>query len=124
MSNCDTVRGLLAAFNAHDIDRVVSFFADDAVYHNIPTRAVHGVDAIRTSISSYASPADVIDWQLLAIAETDDGTVLTERLDCFDFGDKRVELPVMGSFELVDGKITAWRDYFDLAQFQSQMPGA
>jgi limonene-1,2-epoxide hydrolase len=29
----------------------------------------------------------------------------------------------MGSFELEDGQITAWRDYFDMAQFQRQLPG-
>lgn len=121
MSNSDTIRNFLAAFNAQDIDRVVSFFADDAVYHNIPTQPVHGSDAIRTSISAYASPADAIDWQLLAIGEAEDGTVLTERLDRVDFGGSWVELPVMGAFELAEGKITAWRDYFDLAQFQSQM---
>ena len=31
--------------------------------------------------------------------------------------DRTVSLPVMGVFELADGKITAWRDYFDMAQF-------
>ena len=25
----------------------------------------------------------------------------------------------MGTFEVVDGKITAWRDYFDMNQFMS-----
>jgi limonene-1,2-epoxide hydrolase len=30
----------------------------------------------------------------------------------------------MGAFELEDGKIRAWRDYFDLAQFTKQMPGS
>jgi limonene-1,2-epoxide hydrolase len=123
MSNSDTIRDFLAAFNAHDIDRVVSFFAEDAVYHNMPTQPVHGVDAIRTSISGYATPADAIDWQLLTIAESQDGTVLTERLDRFDFGGRWVELPVMGAFELAGDKITAWRDYFDMAQFRSRMSG-
>ena len=33
-----------------------------------------------------------------------------------------IELPVMGTFEGVDGKIAAWRDYFDLNQFMSQLP--
>ena len=28
----------------------------------------------------------------------------------------------MGTFEVDDGKITAWRDYFDMNQFMSQMP--
>jgi limonene-1,2-epoxide hydrolase len=28
----------------------------------------------------------------------------------------------MGTFEVDDGKITAWRDYFDMNQFMSQLP--
>jgi limonene-1,2-epoxide hydrolase len=34
-----------------------------------------------------------------------------------------VEVKVMGVFELRDGKIAAWRDYFDLAGFQKSMSG-
>ena len=50
------------------------------------------------------------------------GVVLTERVDRFTIGDKRIELPVMGAFEVDgQGKITAWRDYFDMAQFTKQM---
>ncbi len=30
-------------------------------------------------------------------------------------------LPVMGTFEIIEGKINAWRDYFDPSQFTSQM---
>ena len=33
------------------------------------------------------------------------------------YGHATVSLPVMGTFEVHDGKITAWRDYFDLDQF-------
>ncbi len=32
-------------------------------------------------------------------------------------GGKVIELPVMGVYEFVDGKISAWRDYFDMAPF-------
>jgi len=49
-------------------------------------------------------------------------TVLTERIDRFTIGGKRVELPVMGAFEVAsDGKICAWRDYFDMQQFMKQL---
>jgi limonene-1,2-epoxide hydrolase len=35
---------------------------------------------------------------------------------------KKVELPVMGSFEVTpEGKISAWRDYFDMNQFTQQV---
>ena len=37
------------------------------------------------------------------------------------FGDKRIALPVMGTFELDNGKIARWRDYFDLRDFENQM---
>ena len=35
-----------------------------------------------------------------------------------------VELPVMGTFEVADDRITAWRDYFDMNQFQTQFQAA
>jgi limonene-1,2-epoxide hydrolase len=48
--------------------------------------------------------------------------VLTERLDRFTINGKQIALPVMGIFEVgADGKLVAWRDYFDLAQFTKQM---
>ena len=36
-------------------------------------------------------------------------------------GGKHVELPVMGVFVVKDGKISLWRDYFDLASYTSQL---
>ena len=46
---------------------------------------------------------------------------MTERVDAFRLSDKSFELLVMGAFEVSDGKINAWRDYFDMNQFTSQM---
>ena len=40
----------------------------------------------------------------------------------FELGGKWVELPVMGSFEIRDGLISHWRDYFEMKQFTDQMP--
>jgi limonene-1,2-epoxide hydrolase len=54
------------------------------------------------------------------LAATGD-VVLTERVDVFTTAEKSIELPVMGAFEVRDGKIAAWRDYFDLNQFMSQL---
>ena len=39
----------------------------------------------------------------------------------FTISDRSFELPVMGTFEVTDGKIGAWRDYFDMNQFTSRM---
>lgn len=49
----------------------------------------------------------------------DDRVVMAERTEFFEHlaGTKSpFALPVMGVFELRDGRVTAWRDYFDLSQ--------
>ena len=43
---------------------------------------------------------------------------LQERLDRTRSGDKSVELPCVGVFEIEAGKIKTWRDYFDFATYQ------
>ncbi len=49
--------------------------------------------------------------------------VMNERVDRFTVGGRTIELPVMGVFELRDGLIASWRDYFDLAMFQKALAG-
>ena len=61
------------------------------------------------------------EWESITLLLGEDGVVLAERVDSFAFGDKRISLPVMGTFELAGGKIAKWRDYFDLAEFERQM---
>jgi len=43
--------------------------------------------------------------------------VIAERLDRTRAGEKSVDLPCVGVFELEAGKIKIWRDYFDLATY-------
>ena len=54
-------------------------------------------------------------------AENDACVVMNERTDRFLINNNWTEIRVMGVFELTDGKIVAWRDYFDMQQFSSQM---
>ena len=42
-------------------------------------------------------------------------------MDTFKIGGKVADLPVMGTFEIRDGKICAWRDYFDMAQITKML---
>ena len=117
----DTVRRFCTAWGTQDLDEIIAFFSDDAVYHNIPLAPVVGPDQIRTTIEGFSGGVDKIEFRVDAIA-ADGGTVLTERHDVFTFANGEIDLPVMGTFEVADGKITAWRDYFDMNQFMSQMP--
>ena len=104
-----------------DLKPLLDFFTDDAVYHNIPVDPVVGKDAIRATINMFATGVDRIEFRVGNIS-ADGAAVLTERVDVFTLSDGRsIELPVMGTFEVAGGRIAAWRDYFDLNQFMSQL---
>ena len=58
-----------------------------------------------------------------ASGDNNAGVVINERVDRFNMGGRWVELPLAGVFEIKNGKIALWRDYFDLATFQKAMAG-
>lgn len=118
------VRRFIETWKTRDLERILTFFSDDCIYHNIPVEPVKGTAAIRAVLQSFAGMSTAIEWELHQIAETESGVVLTERTDKFEIGGRWIALPVMGAFEIRDGKICAWRDYFDMAQFTKQLPGA
>jgi len=118
--NIDLVRRFCAAWAEVDIPKILDFFTDDAVYHNMPLQSIQGKDAIRSVIEQFMAPFERCDWEIRQIAGAGD-VVLTERVDRFFGGEKKVELPVMGVFEIRGGKIAAWRDYFDLAAWMRQV---
>jgi len=118
-ANVEIVRKFCYAWSTADVATIVSFFTDDAVYHNMPINPVQGKDAIKGVIEQFMTPFERAEFEITYIA-ADGDKVLTERIDRF-IGEKSVELPVMGTFEIKDGKIAAWRDYFDLGAWTKQM---
>ncbi|HEY4397448.1 MAG TPA: limonene-1,2-epoxide hydrolase family protein [Acidimicrobiia bacterium] len=116
----ELVRRFCAVWSNVNPDEIAEFFSDDAVYHNIPMDPLTGRDAIKTFIAGFAGGAEQIDFRVRHIV-ADGDVVLTERVDVFVLPNGKVELPVMGTFEVKDGKIAAWRDYFDMKQFMDQM---
>ena len=120
----ETVRRMIDAFNCIDVDGILSCLAEDAVYHNMPMEPITGTEGIRAALGTFLGDASEVDWVVTNLLENSDGTVLTERVDRFLIKGHWLELPVMGTFEVVDGRIRAWRDYFDLADFQQQFAKA
>jgi limonene-1,2-epoxide hydrolase len=109
------VRDFCAAASTRDPAVLRSFLADDVVYHNIPMAPAEGIDATMAVIDMFVGMCDALDFEIHHLA-SDGSTVLTERTDTFTIKGKTAPLPVMGAFHVSDGKITAWRDYFDMAQ--------
>jgi len=108
------------------VAELTAFFTDDAVYHNIPMAPVTGREAIANNIASFIRPGspgiERIQFHVINIA-ANGPIVMAERVDVFKLPKKSFELPVMGTFEVTGGKISAWRDYFDINQFTSRMSG-
>ena len=124
MSDAEAVvNAFMAEFDAEhpDADQLASYFTDDAVYHNMPMAPAEGIEAVKAALAG-VSQMTSRGWEVLHSAANGD-VVLNERVDRFDMGGTEVAVQVCGVFELRDGKIHRWRDYFDMASFQKQMPG-
>jgi limonene-1,2-epoxide hydrolase len=103
-----------------DVDQIIGYFTEDAVYHNIPMAPAEGREAIRVLIDTVILQGiDAIDFQIhrqLSNGSGESAVVMNERTDVMQrSGGGRIELPVMGLFEVRDGRIALWRDYFDMA---------
>lgn len=125
MTPQQTVEAFISHWNSGDIDAMLALCADGIVYHNIPMEPVHGTAAMRSMVEGFMADIAKCDWETHAIA-ANGNTVLTERTDGFTFKDgRRAAIRVMGTFELgTDGLITAWRDYFDMAEFAREFAPA
>ncbi|MEP7350482.1 MAG: limonene-1,2-epoxide hydrolase family protein [Sphingorhabdus sp.] len=119
MSNIEIVEKFIDAFNSDDMEAVYACLADDIFYHNIPLNPLCGIAAVRQFFEE-AGPMTSNAWEILNIAENGP-VVLTERVDRFRYNGKDVTIAVMGIFEIKDGKLKSWRDYFDLQTYLQQI---
>lgn len=98
-----------------DPARLAEYFTEDGIYHNMPMPAVQGRAAIAEFIAGFTAMLDGIDFNVHRQVCNGD-LVLNERTDVMRRKDgQHIALPVAGVFEIRDGKIAAWRDYFDMA---------
>src|SRR3989442_10538062 len=124
-SPIEVVRRFCAAWNA-DVGaaELAAFFTDDAVYHNIPLAPVTGRAAIANNFAWFIRPGapgiESLHLRLIIIA-ANGPVVMTDRADAFKLPGQAFELQVIGTLEVRDGQISAWRDYFDMNQFTSRM---
>tara|TARA_B100000953_G_scaffold130338_1_gene107440 strand:+ start:769 stop:1143 length:375 start_codon:yes stop_codon:yes gene_type:complete len=113
------IRSFCEAWSNGDLEEIMGFFDESAVYHNIPMEPAEGLENIRGFIEGFFAMATSIQFEILhQVAEGD--VVMNERVDTLTIGENTIELPVAGIFELANGKITKWRDYFDMGQFTGQ----
>jgi limonene-1,2-epoxide hydrolase len=113
------VDDFIAAIERRDLDAAMALVAPDCEYDNVPIGPVRGRSAIRAILDPIASRSDEIEWPVRRSASAGP-IVFNERIDRFRSGDRWVEIAVVGVWEVHDGLITLWRDYFDLEAYRSQ----
>jgi len=114
------VRDFCDALGKHDTEALRPYFTDDVVYHNIPLEPAVGIDDALAFIEGFFGMFESAVIENLHVAVRGD-VVLTERIDTLTSNGVVAPLPVMGTFELRDGKISAWRDYFDMGQITQML---
>ncbi len=109
----EVVDTFLIAFAAMDFDAALAHVSADCEYTNVPMGTVHGHEGVRSVLEPFFAPIHENEFLILRRA-ADGPVVFFERLDRHRLDHGWRELPVNSVFEVHDGKITVWRDYFDL----------
>jgi limonene-1,2-epoxide hydrolase len=122
VENIALIRQFIEVCVRADPDEFASYFCDDAMWWNAPWTPVQGRAAIREMLRIGAARMTALPWEIRHIV-ADGDVVMTERVDHFRVGEKRIRVPCMGIFELRNGRIAAWRDYWDLKAFEAQLRG-
>ena len=111
-------REFFAAWEREDEEAIVSAFATDAVYHNIPYKPVQGLEKIAKAIKGFLKSGDDMTFELCKLVIAGD-SVVTERIDRWTNKGESKSLPVLGILEFDEaGKISSWREYFDVKTFE------
>ena len=120
MTPDEAVTALVRACEARDLDAVCALLAEDVEYDNVPIGAVHGHDGVRHVLSGGVTQAATeIEWVVLRQVASGT-TVMNERVDRFLVDGRWIEIPIAAVFEVREGRISLWRDYFDLETYRRQ----
>jgi limonene-1,2-epoxide hydrolase len=111
LDNAQIVEDFLKALEHQDFETFDALLADDVVYQNVGLPTVRGPGrVVRTMRGMEGRMGFEVKFHR-NVAEG--GTVLNERTDAVVIGPVRLQFWVCGVFEVHDGRITLWRDYFD-----------
>ncbi|MFK7830043.1 MAG: SgcJ/EcaC family oxidoreductase [Congregibacter sp.] len=111
---------MVNAWNAIDADQIADLFAQDGSYQSMMDTPVIGRELIRTKFTQLLAPATALELQLRNVAVAG-GVVFLERVDVFTYNGREAAVPVVAVLEIKDGKVAAWREYFDRAELMHAM---
>lgn len=114
MNADQVVTAFCKAVSKGAVEEALSYLADDCLYHNIPLDPIQGKATIAQTLAGFGEALGTFDFKIVHQVASGN-IVMNERIDTFS--KSGYALPVAGIFEVKDGKIVSWRDYFDTRQF-------
>jgi limonene-1,2-epoxide hydrolase len=116
-----TVQKMIDAWNTRNWQQVYELFAADGVLESmmLPTPTV-GREAISKRIGALAKDISRIELRIRHMGVAD-GVVFIERVDDFVYRGKHGAVPVVGVVEVEQGRVKAWREYYDREQMIEAM---
>lgn len=119
-TNLDTVQTFLFALAREDFDTVESLAGPELIWQNVGLPSIRGRGRIMKLLRRGKGRVGfAVKFHNIA---QDGGIVLTERTDAIILGPIRLQFWVWGRFEVCEGQVTLWRDYFDFFDFMVKAP--
>jgi limonene-1,2-epoxide hydrolase len=107
------VERFLELLRLGDVDGAVELLAVDVEYENVGFPTVRGRERVRRLLRATFKRLGIGFEVYLHAISAEGSTVLTERTDVLTFRRLRLQFWVCGRFDVHDGQIVLWRDYFD-----------
>jgi len=113
-NSLEVAREMINAWESLDWDRVANTFSEEGLLQTVPAPPFIGRAAIRDHLLEVASGIEKLSFRVKHLVASN-GVVTFERFDEFTYRGKESSVPVVGIMEVEDGKVSQWREYFDLA---------
>jgi limonene-1,2-epoxide hydrolase len=126
MTPIETMLSVLAAWTARDVEGALAHLHDDIVWHYAAAVAppIRGRAQARRFLDGFSAQIQEVRWRIFDYAERE-GRLFVEGVDEYvDVDGRLVSAPYAGVLEFRDGKIIAWRDYFDSGVVNALKDGA
>ena len=117
--NEELVNAMCNSLTECSMDKVIAFLTEDVFYHNLPFDPIIGRAGVKEFLNPFVdTPHGGLEHIEYRHTLTDGKTVMNARNETWRYKDAIVTLPVAGVFEIENGLISRWCDYWDTATLQ------
>jgi limonene-1,2-epoxide hydrolase len=113
-------RAMLAAWDVRNWDQVLALFAQDGVLQSMMAEPIVGRDNLADRLAKLGAMAHTVNLRITHVGVIDD-LVFMERVDEITRDGRMSPVPVIGVFDIADGVVREWREYYDRAQLLAAM---